>query len=126
MLTQYETELMNLLWQYPQGLTNAEMIESPFPRDWRDSTVHILINGLLRKEMITVVGKRPSGRRHSRIFAPTMTQEAYNELRLKEKVAVMGDEDMLKMFSAFVETKSLSAPVRKELLELLERTKTAD
>lgn len=120
MLTQHELELMELLWQYPDGLTHVEMIEKAETRSWKDSTAHLLINGLLRKEMIDVVGKRPSGRRHSRIFAPIVTKFQYEQQQVADRMTNFDDKQLLHLVSAFVADKPISQEVRAELLQLLQ------
>ncbi len=119
MLTQHENELMEYIWKFPEGLTHVEMLENDQERSWRDSTVHLLINGLLRKGVIKVVGKRPSGRRHSRIFAPAISREEYLENIAYNTLVDVGDDGFLRLFMNFVAQKPLSKNTRQKLLQLL-------
>ncbi len=120
LMTQHETEMMELLWDNPEGMTHIEMIENARERSWRDSTAHLLINGLLAKKMIQVIGKRPSGRRHSRIFAPAISRMEYQERRIKETFGDMDGESFVHLFASFVKQNALSDSTRKELFELLQ------
>lgn len=46
-------------------------------KTWKDSSVHILLNGLLQKEAIQEAGLVKRSKTYGRVFSPTMTREEY-------------------------------------------------
>lgn len=56
MLTKSEEEIMNLLWEVGEPLASSEIVSKSVNRTWRKSYINLLINSLLNKQMIEVVG----------------------------------------------------------------------
>ena len=46
-------------------------------REWKNSSVHLLVNALLEKKFIEVVGFKKTTKNYARTFKPTMTREQY-------------------------------------------------
>lgn len=46
-------------------------------KSWKDSSVHILINGLLSKNAIREAGFVKRSKTYGRVFAPNLTREEY-------------------------------------------------
>ena len=76
-LTRSEMEIMDVLWDAGQPLSRADLLESAEEQTWKDSSVHILLNGLLAKEAIREAGLIKRSTTFGRIFVPTMTREEY-------------------------------------------------
>lgn len=75
-LTKSEMEVMNILWEADRPLTSAEIRESK--SKWaRSSTVFMLINGLLEKNAIEVVGQVRAAKVMTRLFSPVISKEDY-------------------------------------------------
>ena len=55
-LTRSELEIMDVLWDSQVPLSRGELLEQSTDKNWKDSSVHILLNGLLRKGAIREVG----------------------------------------------------------------------
>lgn len=55
-LTKKELEMMNVLWQSETALTASEILKASTNRTWKDKSLHILINSLLKKNLIVVDG----------------------------------------------------------------------
>ena len=73
-LTESENQVMDLLWdQEDDYLTSSEIVENCENRIWKPSYIHILINSLLKKEMIEVAGFKKTTKNYARTFRPTMT-----------------------------------------------------
>ena len=118
--SKHEAEVMGMLWKQTEGLTNTEMIETSPNRSWKDSTIHLLINGLLKKGAIEEIGKKPSGRRFSRIFAPSITQENYQKGQIKIAFSAFDDLQLVSVISAFVGNKPLTQKDKESLIKLLD------
>lgn len=76
-LTKSELEIMDMLWDSDRPLSRSDFIGKDYKKSWKDSSVHILLNGLLRKKAIQEAGFVKCGKTFGRTFTPTFTREAY-------------------------------------------------
>lgn len=76
-LTKSEMEIMDVLWASDKPLSRADLLSRSEEKTWKDSSVHILLNGLLQKGAITEAGLVKRSKTYGRVFAPTMTREEY-------------------------------------------------
>lgn len=76
-LTRSEMEIMDVLWNADSPLSRADLLERSDDKRWKDSSVHILLNGLLQKGAISEAGFVKRSKTYGRTFAPTMTREEY-------------------------------------------------
>ena len=76
-LTKSEMEIMDVLWQDGGALSRADLLERSEEKSWKDSSVHILLNGLLNKGAIKEAGFVKRSKTYGRTFLPTMTREEY-------------------------------------------------
>lgn len=119
LLTKSEREIMDVLWNAGEPLSRSDFLERSETKTWKDSSVHILLNSLLRKGMIREAGLIKRSKTFGRTFLPTMSREAYyvaaafshrykpDYLMVME--ALLGrpeaDEETLKQLLAMVEAK---------------------
>ena len=66
-LTKKELEMMNVLWQSETALTASEILKASTNRTWKDKSLHILINSLLKKNLKV----------YARSFKPAISQTNY-------------------------------------------------
>ena len=76
-LTKSEMEIMDVLWAVQTPMSRADLLEHGDEKTWKDSSVHILLNGLLRKGAIREAGVVRRSKTFGRTFLPTMTREEY-------------------------------------------------
>ncbi|MBO5952871.1 MAG: BlaI/MecI/CopY family transcriptional regulator [Oscillospiraceae bacterium] len=76
-LTKSEMEIMDVLWAAQEPLSRADLLERSHNKSWKDSSVHILLNGMLQKGIICEAGFVKRSKTYGRTFAPTMTREEY-------------------------------------------------
>jgi predicted transcriptional regulator len=76
-LTKSELEIMDVLWDAGCPLSRADLLERSEEKNWKDSSVHILLNGLLQKNAIETVGYVKRSKTYGRIFRPVLTREQY-------------------------------------------------
>ena len=76
-LTKSEMEIMDVLWGADKPLSRSDLLEHSEEKSWKDSSVHILLNGLLRKGAIREAGVVKRSKTYGRTFLPTMTREEY-------------------------------------------------
>lgn len=76
-LTKSEFAVMEVLWDEGEELTSAEIIQKSKEREWKDSSIHLIINSLLRKKVVTVVGFKKTTKNYARTFVPVETREQF-------------------------------------------------
>lgn len=76
-LTKSEMQIMDVLWEAGEPLSRADLLSCGENKSWKDSSVHILLNGLLQKEIIYEAGFVKRSKTYGRTFAPKMTREEY-------------------------------------------------
>lgn len=119
LLTKSEREIMDVLWNAGEPLSRSDFLERSETKTWKDSSVHILLNSLLRKGMIREAGLVKRSKTFGRTFLPTMSREAYyvaaafshrykpDYLMVMEALLARpeADEETLKQLMAMVEAK---------------------
>ena len=76
-LTNSEAEVMELLWASDEPLSPREIIEQSTDKTWKDSYIHLIINSLLKKNMIEVAGLKQTTKNYTRIFTPTISKKQW-------------------------------------------------
>lgn len=76
-LTRSEMEIMDVLWESGVPMSRADLLARSEEKTWKDSSVHILLNGLLQKGAIQEAGLVKRIKTYGRVFVPTMTREEY-------------------------------------------------
>ena len=76
-LTKSELEIMDVLWDDGEALSRADFLERSEHKSWKDSSIHILLNGLLSKGAIREAGFVKRSKTYGRTFLPAMTREEY-------------------------------------------------
>lgn len=76
-LTKSEMEIMDVLWETGTPMSRSDLLARSEEKTWKDSSVHILLNGLLQKGAIQEAGLVKRSKTYGRVFAPTMSREEY-------------------------------------------------
>mgnify|MGYP003442467283 CR=1 FL=1 len=76
-LTKSEMEIMDVLWNAGKPMSRSDILECSDDKSWKDSSVHVLLNGMLRKGAIREAGFVKRQKTYGRTFLPTMTREEY-------------------------------------------------
>ena len=76
-LTRSEMEIMDVMWENGVPMSRADLLARSEEKTWKDSSVHILLNGLLQKGAIQEAGLVKRIKTYGRVFVPTMTREEY-------------------------------------------------
>lgn len=76
-LTRSEMEIMDVMWMAGAPLSRCDLLEHSEGKSWKDSSVHILLNGLLQKGAIREAGFVKRNKTYGRTFLPTLTREEY-------------------------------------------------
>ena len=76
-LTRCEMEIMDVLWEDGGALSRSDFLGRSEDKGWKDSSIHILLNSLLRKGLIREAGLVKRSKTFGRTFLPTLSREAY-------------------------------------------------
>ena len=76
-LTKSEMEIMDVMWEAGAPMSRSDLLAHSEEKTWKDSSVHILLNGLLQKGAIQETGVVKRSKTYGRVFTPTMTREEY-------------------------------------------------
>ncbi len=76
-LTKSELQIMDVLWASDVPLSRSDLLEHSEEKTWKDSSVHILLNGLLAKGAIQEAGFVKRSKTYGRTFVPSLTREEY-------------------------------------------------
>ena len=119
-LTRSEMEIMDVFWASQDPLSRSDLLERSAGKSWKDSSVHILLNGLLKKGAIKEVGFIKHSKTYGRTFLPTMTREEYFAATIfshRYKPELVG------LIRALLERPDLSQSELSQIEELIQQKK---
>lgn len=124
-LTPKELEIMELLWKVDRSLSRSEFIELSPNRSWKASSIHILLNKLLEKELIEVDGFVKTGKNYGRTYRPSITQEQYliQQMQKTSTDKKATSKASLALFSALLKEGDIDGEVIDELQMMLDEHK---
>ena len=76
-LTKSELAIMEVMWEQEEALTASEIIKASGDKEWKNSSIHLMVNALLEKGFLEVAGFKKTTKNYGRTFKPTMTKEKY-------------------------------------------------
>lgn len=115
-LTKSEMEIMDVLWASGEPLSRADILERSEQKSWKDSSVHILLNGLLKKQAIKEAGFVKCSKTYGRTFTPMLTREEYFATTIfshRNKPEIVG------LVKALLERKDITQSQLREMLTLV-------
>ena len=121
-LTKSEMEIMDVFWASETPLSRSDLLESSAEKTWKDSSVHILLNGLLKKGLIHEAGLVKRRKTYGRLVAPSMTREEYfvtNIFSYHHKPLP------IELMKAFIERVPLSVQDLQTVAQMFEEAKIA-
>lgn len=121
-LTKSEMEIMDVLWASSVPLSRADLLDRSEQKSWKDSSVHILLNGLLQKKAIREAGFVKRSKTYGRTFAPTLTREEYFATTIfshREKPDIVG------LVAALLKRKDITQEELEKMEQLLAERKAS-
>lgn len=119
-LTKNELEIMDVMWRVGKPLSRGQLMEESVDKSWKSSSVHILLNSMLKKGAILEAGFARCGKTCGRTYAPNITVEEYYVSTLS---ATKTRPDPVKLFAAAGEALGLDIKEVEESLEILRAVK---
>ena len=119
-LTKSEMEIMDVLWAADGPLSRSDLLERSEEKTWKDSSVHILLNGLLQKNAIREAGYVKRSKTYGRTFLPTLTREEYFATTIfshRHKPRIVG------LFAALLQRQDITAEDLAQIESLLAERK---
>ena len=116
-LTKSEMEIMDVMWESDVPMSRSDLLEHSEYKTWKDSSVHILLNGLLQKNAIRQAGLVKRSKTYGRVFVPTMTREEYFANTIfshRHKPQITG------LFSALLEREEITAEDLERIAEMVQ------
>lgn len=117
-LTRSEMEIMDVLWENDAPMSRADLLAHSQEKTWKDSSVHILLNGLLQKGAIREAGFVKRSKTYGRTFAPTLTREEYFAATIfshRHKPQIVG------LFAALLAREDITAEQLEQVRALVEQ-----
>lgn len=115
-LTKSEMQIMDVLWASDKPLSRSDLLERSEEKSWKDSSVHILLNGLLQKQAIREAGMVKRSKTYGRTFEATLTREEYFATTIfshRHKPGIVG------LFAALLQREDITEDELKQISELL-------
>lgn len=119
-LTKSEMEIMDVLWDSEKPLSRSDLLARSEEKTWKDSSVHILLNGLLQKNAIQEAGLVKRSKTYGRVFSPTLTREEYFASTIfchRHKPDIVG------LFEALLRREDITQEELAKIAELVEQKK---
>ena len=76
-LTKSELQIMDVFWDSDKPLSRSDLLDHSEGKTWKDSSIHILLNGLLAKGAIKEEGLVKRSKTYGRTFVPALSREQY-------------------------------------------------
>ena len=115
-LTKSEMQIMDVLWASDIPLSRSDLLERSEQKSWKDSSVHILLNGLLQKGAIEKAGFVKRSKTYGRTFAPTLTREEYFATTIYSHTY---KPDIVGLFEALLKREDITTEQLTRMEELL-------
>jgi BlaI family penicillinase repressor len=119
-LTKNELEIMDVLWEQKRPLSRGELLALPEKKTWMDSSIHILLNSLLRKGAIREAGYAKCGKTSGRIYEAALSCAEYYVTTLDSTRIQPGAAELME---AYLAVKPLDEASRQKILALLSETR---
>ena len=116
-LTKSELEIMNVLWNAERSLTRSEILSLSEGKSWKDNSIHILLNGLLKKDAIREDGFARSGKVWGRLYAPNISIDEYYEENVFSQSSL---EAVPRLFSALLNRTDLTPEILDRMRGILD------
>ena len=120
--TDSELQIMEILWSATGPLSAQDILAmSPEEKSWKDNSLFIMMQMLLKKDAIREVGavKAHTGK-YQRVFAFTLSREEYHSAQLTKSI---DEAHFPALFSALLNSTRLSEETLLEMEEIINQKK---
>ena len=121
-LTKNELEIMDLLWKEERPLSRGEILSLSTEKTWMDSSIHILLNSMLRKGAICEAGFVKCGKTCGRVYASALSVEEYYASTFE---STKKSPDFALLLDAYIKLHGLDADTVAKMEKSLDEVKKA-
>lgn len=121
-LTKNEIEIMDVLWKEERPLSRGEILSLSEDKTWMDSSVHILLNSMLKKGAIREAGFVKCGKTCGRVYEAALSCEEYHASTFD---STKKKPSFPKLMSAFIASEGIDGETIEELEKILKNEKSA-
>lgn len=118
-LTKNELEIMDVLWEQKRPLSRGELLSIPENKTWMDSSIHILLNSLLRKGAIREAGYAKCGKTSGRVYEAALSCAEYYVTTLE---STKMQPSLPELMEAYLSAVPLDEETKARVLDLLQKT----
>ena len=115
-ITKSELEVLHVLWASGVPLSRSGILANSKDKGWKDSSVHILLNSMLKKGAIREAGFIKCGKTCGRVYEAALSCEEYYVSTLDYK---RQKPDPAKLLDAYIARNGLDEEKRAELKKIL-------
>ena len=119
-LSPNEFKILQLFWKENRPLSRPEIIELTPNRDWNPNSIHLMLNNMIEKGVIQVVGMTRCGKGYGRTYAATMTNLEYAVSILQEVTPEYSADERLLGLLPLLLRETIRPETRVSLIKLLE------
>lgn len=121
-LTKNEIEIMDVLWKEDRPLSRGEILSLSEDKTWMDSSVHILLNSMLKKGAIREAGFVKCGKTCGRVYEAALSCEEYYASTFD---STKKKPSFPKLMTAFIASEGIDRETIEELEKILKNEKSA-
>ena len=119
-LTKNELEIMDVLWREGRPLSRGEILNLSEDKTWMDSSVHILLNSMLKKMAIREAGFVKCGKTCGRVYEAALSCEEYY---VSTFASTKAQPDFVKLTEAYIAAKNMDAGTVERMRAVLDTVK---
>ncbi|MDO4539934.1 MAG: BlaI/MecI/CopY family transcriptional regulator [Syntrophomonadaceae bacterium] len=120
--TANELQFMTVLWNAEEPLTGMEILKRSADKNWKDASLHTILNKMLQKGAVREVGFKKKGKAISRTFEPAISCDEYYA-GLFNAHTNNDPKTIPLIFSALLRREDISRDTIEQLEELIRRRK---
>lgn len=120
-LSENEESILRTLWREDRPLTRSQIIELTKNREWKENSIHGILNTMLEKEAIVVGEIVQTGKTFGRTYVYNISEKEYDLMQLEYTVEKVkpSKSTFINFFSNFVKSDNLTTKDLKELEEII-------
>lgn len=120
-LTKNEIEIMDVMWREGRSLSRGEILGLSEDKNWMDSSIHILLNSMLKKGAIREAGFVKCGKTCGRVYEAALSCEEYYASTFDSTKA---RPSFPRLMEAYIAREGIDEDTVKEIEAILKREKS--
>ena len=109
-LTQKELEIMRVLWETQAPMTATEIVSSSKDRTWKEKSIYIILQSLLKKNAIAIDHHRATSTNIARVYRAAISVEEYAAIHVLEM-----NPDIVRFIKAIVKGNKIDKKTKENL-----------